>query len=173
MGVAAELGIRPPRRTILDRSGQWFASTTVGAQVMSRVMPAMDTFVMKVTGGRTTFAEAGAGLPTIYLTTRGAKTGLSRTVPLVAVVDGDQLAIIGSNWGRSQHPAWVHNLLADPRATIAWGRHSLPVTARELTGPDADRIWQHARAFYRGFRTYPTRTHGRTIRVFLLEKASS
>lgn len=157
---------------ILDRAGQWLASTTVGAQVISRVMPAMDTFVMKVTGGRATFNEAASGLPTIHLTTRGAKTGLSRTVPLVAVVDGDQLAIIGSNWGRPQHPAWVHNLLADPRATVARGRHRLPVTARELTGPDADRVWQHARAVYRGFRTYPTRTRGRTIRVFLLEKAS-
>lgn len=33
---------------------------------------------------------------------------------------------------------------------------------------DVDRIWAAARALYRGYRTYPGRTHGRTIRVFLL-----
>jgi deazaflavin-dependent oxidoreductase (nitroreductase family) len=136
---------------------------------MSHLMPVMDQMVMKITDGRTTFSEGGAGLPTVYLTTRGAKSGLSRTVPLLAVIDGDAIAIIGSNWGRPQHPAWVHNLLADPHATVTWRDHSVEVLAREVTGSDADRVWQEARSLYRGFRTYPTRTRGRIIRVFLLQ----
>lgn len=173
MGVVSDLGIRGPRRSVVDRSGQWFTSTAVGARMMSHLMPVLDQVVMKITGGRTTFTEGGAGLPTVYVTTRGAKTGLARTVPLLAVIDGDEIALVGSNWGRPNHPAWVHNVLADPHATITWRGHTLDVTAMEVTGPDADRIWQEARALYRGFRTYPTRTQGRIIRVFRLQPRSS
>jgi deazaflavin-dependent oxidoreductase (nitroreductase family) len=81
------------------------------------------------------------------------------------------LAIIGSNWGRPQHPAWVHNLSADPHATLARDHQRLDVIARELTGPEADDVWKTARGLYRGFRAYPSRTHGRAIRVFAFEKA--
>lgn len=37
----------------------------------------------------------------------------------------------------------------------------------------ADGIWGAGRALYRRFRTYPARTHGRTIRVFLLTTPTS
>jgi hypothetical protein len=37
----------------------------------------------------------------IWLTATGARTSLAREVPLVAVVVGDQLAVIGSDWGRA------------------------------------------------------------------------
>jgi hypothetical protein len=38
----------------------------------------------------------------------GAKSGQLRTVPLLAVVADDDLAVIGSNWGRAQAgaPEW-------------------------------------------------------------------
>jgi deazaflavin-dependent oxidoreductase (nitroreductase family) len=168
MGVAADLGITSARVPALARANQWFASSTIGAGILSWTMPALDSLTLKLTRGRTTYTEGVAALPTIYLTTRGANTGASRTVPLLAVVTGGDLAVIGSNWGRARHPGWVHNLLADPHATVAWHDHRLDVVAREATGPDADRIWAAARALYRGFRTYPARTYGRTIRVFLL-----
>jgi deazaflavin-dependent oxidoreductase (nitroreductase family) len=168
MGVAADLGIAPLRVSPLARVNQWFASSTVGAPILSRTMPALDALTLRLTRGRTTYTEGVAGLPTIYVTTRGARTGARRTVPLLAVVSGDDLAVIGSIWGRARHPGWVHNLLADPHATVTRHDRRLEVVAREVTGPEADRIWAAARALYRGYRTYPGRTHGRTIRVFLL-----
>jgi deazaflavin-dependent oxidoreductase (nitroreductase family) len=168
MGVAADLGITSPRVSALARVNQRFASSTLGAGILSRTMPALDALTLKLTRGRTTYTEGVAALPTIYLTTRGAKTGEPRTVPLLAVVTGGDLAVIGSNWGRARHPGWVHNLLADPHATVAWHDRHVEVVAREASGSDADRIWAAARALYRGFRTYPARTQGRTIRVFLL-----
>jgi len=168
MGVVGELGLTSLRVSALARSGQWFASSKVGASIFSRLMPALDALTLKATRGRTTFTEGVAALPTIYLTTRGAKTGQPRTVPLLAVVAGDDLAVIGSNWGRGRHPGWVHNLLADPHATVARRDRTVDVVAKEAEGADADRIWSAARALYRGYRTYPARTHGRTIRVFVL-----
>jgi hypothetical protein len=47
--------------------------------------------------------------------------------------------VIGCNWGRANHPGWVHHLLADPHGTVAWHDRRLDVVAREATGPDADR----------------------------------
>jgi deazaflavin-dependent oxidoreductase (nitroreductase family) len=173
MGVVSDLGISSPQASRLHRAVRWCASTVVGARVLSRLVPGLDSAVMTMTRGRGTSVEALAGLPTVSLTTRGAKTGLARTVPLVAVVDGDDVAVIGSNWGRPHHPAWVHNLIADPHATVSWRGRSADVVAREVTGHDAERIWQRARAIYRGFRTYPTRTQGRTIRVFVLETSAA
>lgn len=170
--MAADLGITSPRVSAPARVNQWLASSTLGAAVLSRTMPTMDALTLTLTRGRTTYTEGVAALPTIYLTTRGAKTGEPRTVPLLAVVIGDDLAVIGSNWGRARHPGWVHNLLADPHATVARHDRHLEVVAREATGADADRIWAAARVLYRGYRTYPARTQGRTIRVFLLTMPS-
>jgi hypothetical protein len=92
----------------LARVNQFFASSRLGAGVLSRTMPGLDALTVKRTRGRTTYTEGVAALPAIYLTTRGAKTGQLRTVPLLAVVADDDLAVIGSNWGRAQAgaPEW-------------------------------------------------------------------
>lgn len=172
MSVADELGIASRHPGVIARAGQWVASTALGTTVLSRATPTLDALTLKITRGRTTWTESVGALPTIYLTTRGAKTGEPRTVPLVAVMSGGDVAVIGTNWGRTHHPAWVHNLLAYPHATITWRNRSLDVSTHEATGADADRIWTSARALHRGYMTYPTRTQGRTIRVFLLTKAS-
>lgn len=168
VGLASDLGLRVPRRSAVHRWGQLVASTAAGTWVASRLMPAVDRAAGKLTRGRVTVTERTAGLPTVWLTTTGAKTGAARTVPLAAVLDGEDIAVIGSNWGRTNHPAWVHNLLADPRAVLAWRGRTVDVIATEVTGSDAERIWARARSQYRGFRVYPERTEGRVIRVFLL-----
>ncbi len=99
------------------------------------------------------------------LSTTGAPVRPHPARPLVAVVDRDHLAIIGSNWGRPNHPSWADNLLADPPATLTWRGRSVDVLAREVTAPDAERIWRRARLPHCGFRLYPARTQGRVIRA--------
>jgi len=171
MGVASQLKMAPPGSSVVHRSGQWLASTPVGAQIFRPVQPALDRLTLRLSGGRTTFTEGVAGLPTVYLDTTGARSGLPRVVPLIGVVVDDDVAVIGSNWGGTSHPAWVHNLDADPRATLTRHGRSADVLAAEATGEDAEQIWQVARQVYRGFRTYPARTGGRAIRVFRLALA--
>ena len=97
--------------TTIQRLGhqQWFAS------IGKRVAPRVDRFLLKVTGGRG--ATIGRkGLPTLFLTTVGRKTGKERITPLLYVRDGDRIIVAGSNWGQTHHPAWALNLKASPRA---------------------------------------------------------
>ncbi len=168
MGIAADLGVIPLGRSPVARAVRHLASTGPGARVFSRLVPLLDTAFLRASSGRATASEWVAGLPTVHLTTTGARSGQPRTVSLAAVVVGDDLAVIGSNWGRSRHPAWVHNLTAHAEAEVARAGRRVPVSAVEATGAEAERIWQAARQLYRGFSTYPQRTGGRRIRVFVL-----
>ena len=83
-----------------------------------------------------------SGLPVVMLTTTGARTGQQRTLPVIAVPDGDNLVVIASNWGQRRHPAWYHNLRAHPEATVTVGGVSRRVRAHEAVGEERDRLWQ-------------------------------
>ena len=72
----------------------------------------------------------------------GAKTGLPRTLPLVYVNDGDRLILIASNYGKTSHPAWYRNLVANPKVEVLAGKNSGTYTATEITDPaERDRAW--------------------------------
>lgn len=173
MDLAGELNVIPLGRGPVARLVRFLASTGPGARIFSRLVPPLDGGFLWASRGRITASEWIAGLPTVHLTTIGARSGQPRTVSLAAIVVDADLAVIGSNWGRSRHPAWVHNLAAHPAAEVTRAGRQVPVTAIEATGEQADRIWQLARETYRGFRTYPERTGGRAIRVFLLQPRSA
>jgi deazaflavin-dependent oxidoreductase (nitroreductase family) len=61
------------------------------------------------------------GSPLILLSTTGAKSGQPRTNPLRYLVDGDRLLVAASYLGSPSHPAWYHNLCADPRVSVEIG----------------------------------------------------
>jgi deazaflavin-dependent oxidoreductase (nitroreductase family) len=171
MGLAAELAIHPPGRSPVGRAIRWFAGTRGGARCLSPTLRHLDRWTLKLTRGRTTVSDGLGGVPTLFLTTTGARSGQPRTSQLIAVPAGDDLAVIGSNFGRSAQPGWVANLTADPKATARYRGRSTPVMARELTGADADQVWTAARSLHSGFATYPAMATGRIIRVFLLTLA--
>jgi deazaflavin-dependent oxidoreductase (nitroreductase family) len=171
MGLAGELAIHPPGRSPLGRAIRWFAGTRAGARCLSPTLRHLDRWTLRLTRGRTTVSDGLGGVPTLFLTTTGARSGQPRTSQLIAVPAGEDLAVIGSNFGRAAQPGWVANLTADPTATATYRGRSLPVRARELTGAEAEQVWTAARALHSGFATYPAMTAGRVIRVFLLTLA--
>ena len=61
------------------------------------------------------------GMPMVLLSTTGAKSGLRRTNPLAALVDGDHLYVIASKAGAPTHPDWYHNVLATPEVEVEFG----------------------------------------------------
>ena len=73
----------------------------------------IDRWILAITGGRQTIT-GWMGWTIIQLHTTGAKSGRARQTILIGVVDGDRIVVIASNFGRSHHPAWHHNLEANP-----------------------------------------------------------
>lgn len=104
-----------------------------------RAAGAIHRFVILRTGGR-----LGAGLldhPILLLTTIGRRSGKQRTQPLMFVREADGFLVAASFGGHDQDPAWLTNLQANPRATIAVeGRH-IPVLATIATPDERERLW--------------------------------
>ena len=144
---------------------RWFA--TVGKHVAPRV----DRFLLRVTGGRGV-AIGRKGLPTLFLTTTGRKSGQERVTPLLYFRDGGNVIVAGSNWGQTHHPAWALNLKANPRAKMQIGREKVDVVARVAEGDERERLWPELEEKWPAYRTYTERS-GRDIMVFVLEPASA
>jgi deazaflavin-dependent oxidoreductase (nitroreductase family) len=110
----------------------------------------------RANGGKVGGPFEGADL--LLLTTTGAKSGQPRTSPLAYHrVDG-KLLIIGSYRGADIHPAWVHNLRANPQAHIELGAESYDVIARELPPAERDLLWAKIVAVAPGFGEYQQNT---------------
>ena len=131
-----------------------------------RVMPAVDRFVNRVSRGR--FVLSHFLVPTLVLTTTGAKSGLPRETPLATLVDGDAWFVVGSNFGGEKHPAWSGNLLKDPDATVSFGGRRVPVRARLLTEEEKAAVWPRLLKVWPTYDAYVERS-GRDLRVFRLE----
>lgn len=108
-----------------------------------------------------------AGVPLLLLTTRGARSGLPRTMPMTYLRDGDRFVVFAANGGRPQHPGWYHNLRAEPAATVEIGTETLPVTAALTEGADRDRLWQRQLRHTPYFADFQARA-GRSIPVVAL-----
>jgi deazaflavin-dependent oxidoreductase (nitroreductase family) len=143
-----------------------------GAWVFARLAHRIDRPVYRLTRGRASFSSAVSGLPVVMLTTTGARSGVPRTVPVLGLPTADGMAIIASNWGKTRHPAWFHNLRANPVAEIDVNGQRRTVRAVQLEqGEVRERVWRESNAIYPGFKTYAGRAPGRSIAVFLLEPA--
>jgi len=109
----------------------------------------------------------------LLLTTKGARTGSSRTNPVAYHRDRDRWVVAATKSGAPTHPDWYHNLVKDPNVTIVVGTETIPVRASVAKGSERDRLYEaHASAMpHLGFREYPKRTK-RVIPVVLLERRS-
>ena len=110
------------------------------------------------------------GATLLLLHTTGARSGEERVSPVAYLRVGDELAIFGSKAGAPSNPAWFHNLVAHPAATVEVGTETYPVTARFAEGTERDAIWARQKEVMPGFAEYETRTT-RTIPVVLLRRA--
>jgi len=99
----------------------------------------------------------------------GAKSGTKRTSPLLYISDGDDVVIVASKGGFPKHPAWYHNLMANPDTTVQIGREKRPVHTRVASREERDRLWPMAVKAYRGYADYQARSKGREIPLVILE----
>jgi deazaflavin-dependent oxidoreductase (nitroreductase family) len=120
----------------------------------------------RANGGRVGGPFAGARL--LLLTTTGARSGAPHTVPLGYLPDGgEQFLVIGSAGGSPRHPAWFHNLVANPHVTVEDGVFVSDALAVVLEGADRDRAFARAVEADPGWAEYVERS-GRTLPVVAL-----
>jgi deazaflavin-dependent oxidoreductase (nitroreductase family) len=111
---------KPARLKYVDpnRPRGWFsrayaalANTSLGRFLSIHVVWKLDPYLMRATGGR---LGMGLTMPTALLETRGAKSGEVRRNAVIYFHDGERVTIVASKLGLPSHPAWFHNLQADP-----------------------------------------------------------
>ncbi|MEU1185594.1 nitroreductase family deazaflavin-dependent oxidoreductase [Streptomyces sp. NPDC005820] len=146
---------------------QKVSSTRGFAKLAPHVVPALDRAVHRLTRGKVLLSAQL--LPGVILTATGARSGQPRRTPLACMPEpgGRTWILVGSNFGRTGHPAWTANLLAHPEAEISWKGTDIPVTARLLTGEERAAVWKELLAFWPPYATYQARVE-REIRVFRL-----
>jgi deazaflavin-dependent oxidoreductase (nitroreductase family) len=111
------------------------------------------------------------GAPLLLLTSIGAKSGAARTTPLMYLPDGERLVIFASKAGAPTNPAWYHNLVANPSATIEVGSDTFDVDVSVATGEERERLFNQQSEVMPQFADYAQKTT-RQIPVVVLERAA-
>ncbi|MEU7862732.1 nitroreductase/quinone reductase family protein [Nonomuraea sp. NPDC049141] len=107
------------------------------------------------------------GARLLLLTTTGARTGASHTTPVGYLPDGGRMLIIASAGGSPRHPAWYHNLLAEPRVKVEDGVFTYQAEAVVLEGEERDSAFARAVELDPGWAAYQAKT-SRVIPVVAL-----
>jgi deazaflavin-dependent oxidoreductase (nitroreductase family) len=108
----------------------------------------LDPHLMRATRGR---LGMGLVLPTALLETRGAKSGALRRNAVIYFHDGEQVTIVASKLGLPEHPAWFHNLRADPRVTFG----GVPMQATVIEDEaERERLWALADRVFAPYAAY-------------------
>jgi len=166
----AEAAIRSYREVGLARRiVRRTAATRAMAKLYGVIQQPLDRLLYRLTGGRTTVSSWMGGVKITMLTATGAKSGKSRTLPVLGLPDGDGMILIASNFGRPRNPSWYHNLRANPRATIVFEGAERELVARSLSGAERDREYERGEEIYPGFTHYRGWAAPRTIQILRLE----
>jgi deazaflavin-dependent oxidoreductase (nitroreductase family) len=111
------------------------------------------------------------GVPTLLLTTIGAKSLKERTLPLIYGRDGDRYVIVASRGGAPDHPAWYKNLVAHSDVGLQVAADKFKARASTAQGADRKRLWQTMTKIWPAYDEYQTKTK-REIPVVVLEKVA-
>jgi deazaflavin-dependent oxidoreductase (nitroreductase family) len=130
------------------------------------VMARLHTRIYRWSGGRV--GSRFGSLEQILLTTTGRRSGQPRTTPLAAFPDGERLLLVASNWGQERDPAWLHNLIDDPRVIVRRGPRTVTMRARVAADTERERLWPAVVAANPGYEVYARRA-ARTIPVVICE----
>ena len=164
------LTFSPPN--LAQRTVKRIASFAPVAWLLARTLRHLDRAVTHLSGGRTTATSLLTGLPVIYLTTTGAKSGQPRTTPLICGVDGDRLILFATNFGGQKNPAWSYNLRATPVVTVTYRGRTAVYHSHAATPAEREHYWPLADEIYAGYAAYRERAAHREIPMFVLEATS-
>jgi deazaflavin-dependent oxidoreductase (nitroreductase family) len=90
-------------------------------------------------------------------------------MPLIATLDGENIGLIASSFGRKHNPGWYYNLKAHPECEVELNGRSRSCIAREVDGEEYKKYWELGVAVYAGYAKYKERAAHRHIPVMVLE----
>lgn len=153
---------RAPRGA-LYRAWTRFVATPFGAWASVHIGWKLDPHLLRLTGGR---LGVGLILPTAVLETRGARTGALRRNAVIYFHDGERVTIVASKLGLPEHPAWLHNLRANPDVRLGG-----QAFRAEVVQDDAERgrLWALADNVFPPFATYRDRAGAAGRRIQLVQ----
>jgi deazaflavin-dependent oxidoreductase (nitroreductase family) len=114
--------------------------------------------------------KVGGGSGLLLLHTTGAKTGQPRLTPLAYLTDGDRLVVIASNGGAAKHPAWYHNLVANPKVGVEVGTEQFHATATVAQEPERTTLYDRMAARSPAFAGFQQKAAPRVIPVIVLTR---
>ena len=149
------------RRGVVYRAYARLVGTRAMGWLSRKVGWKLDPLLMRLTGGR---LGMGLLLPTALLETRGARTGQPRRNAVIYFHDGDRVTIVASKLGLPEHPAWFHNLRANP--DVAFGGQQFRAQVVD-DHSERERLWQLADDVFPAYAAYRERAAaaGRTIPI--------
>lgn len=154
------------QKTRLEKLLQSVAQTRFGGRLFITVFPAIDRRLLPLTRGR---LSTGLGQPVVLLHVRGARSGVERTVPLLATKTGETVLLVASKAGAVSHPAWYHNVRANPDVEVTVDGRRRPMRAEIVAGgEERERLWRIVCDNYSGYATYQQRAGDRVIPVVVL-----
>jgi len=107
-------------------------------------------------------------MPVLVLTTVGRKTGRRRSTPVGYLEHGDAFAVLASNAGSDDAPAWWLNLQASADAEVLAGGTRYAVKARRAEAAEDEALWKAFARLNPGFDEYRNLTE-RRMPVVVLE----
>ena len=96
---------------------------------------------------------------------------MPRDTPLLFAVDGQNLVVVASKAGSPSHPAWYHNVKANPTVDIVAPRgRSGRYVGYEAEGEERARLWEEVNDLYAGYDVYQGRAGTRRIPVMVFSR---
>jgi deazaflavin-dependent oxidoreductase (nitroreductase family) len=168
VGIIQALGYQVRKPSTAQVAMQRVAATQPGAWLFARTLHHIDRVLLRLSRGQVTLPGVVAGIPVLTVTTTGARTGQRRTVPLLGVPAGEDIAVIGTSFGQPRTPGWYHNMLADPKVEVTYRNTTVRAVAREAGHGERQAIWDRARVIYAGYEAYASRISDREIHIMIL-----
>jgi len=133
--------------------------------LLKRIVPPLDRALLRASRGWVNTAMQSV----VLLETVGARSGKTRAVPMLCMPLGGDIVVVGSNWGKSSDPAWLHNLRANPRARVYFRGYVGAVRADEVSGAEREALWQRLVPFNPQYARYQDKTD-RELPVIVLRR---
>jgi deazaflavin-dependent oxidoreductase (nitroreductase family) len=147
-----------------ERFGDWLAQKRPVSWFILKIASKIDPILMQLSGGRVNMTGTNA---VVILHHVGAKTGLARQTPLLYFTEGRNVVLVAGNGGLPRHPAWLHNVRANPDVELWVGKHGGPYRARVASAEQRAVLWPKAIALYSGYDHYQELAGDREIQLVI------